>query len=362
MQEILARVRENRERQARELEEQGYDQAIIDRVVQEHQELIDQAEAITTGSKRRGMSAIRIIERAQLQLLKLEQRGDFTQHPITPGHELPTIFTRVPIFMPIKRGSAAKIKLDQDMALPFDTGWGQGRKFGSPLTTYDEDTLLALGALRQRQLTGMGNKMPVKVMNPFDPAQETHVDVTYVTISQIEEYLGNKKGGRGFKRRLESVKRLASVTLEFTKISDKRLEPLIKRRSFTTKIIDLVTEELENDSCLYVQFPPVMVLWLRENFTFINMDIRRQLRGDGAKAIHKFLSSQPVFNIGVEKLMDVMGVEQPKKEFMRMLRDAMRQLEALGWCEYDIEGNGRSLPFKLTGRQLRKTSNASSKE
>lgn len=358
---IHARLEGKREERARLNEEAGF--SVPDVLVLEEEAAAIAAEvevaALTqpgTNSARavrgRGQTSLRIIERAQLQLFEGEQRGYYRQFPIAPNSEYPSVLARVPIFVPGQR-STAKARLDNDLAMPFETGWGKGRKFGPPLTIYDEDTLLALLALRQKQLVGKGNKMPIQVSNPFKPGEETNVQVLYTTISAIEEYLESQKGGRGHKKRLESVKRLAGVVIEFTRISDPSVNAVIKKESFSTKLIDLVTQELDTDSCLYIQFPPVMVKWLAESYTYIEMDIRRQLTDNG-KAIHKFLSSQPRFNIGVDKLRTITGTALDGKNFMRALRQTMAKLHKLGWCEYEIHGNGRRFPHKLGGHRLKK--------
>lgn len=362
---ITSRLEAKRDKEAAELEKEGFTAEVIDKVRKEHDQLIEDVERAADASqagkqrlpKGRGVAATRLIEQAQLKLLEREQRGDFTRFPITPGCEYPSIFTRVPLFAPTKRGTA-KAMLDNDGAITFTTGWGEGRKFGPPLTIYDEDTLLALGALRQAQLVGMGSRMPVEVMNPFDPAEETSVQVLYTTISEIEEYLCKSRGGRGHKKRLQSVKRLAAATIEFTRISDPSTESAIKRRSFNTKIIDMLTEELKTDSCLFIQFPPVMVKWLKESYTYIDMDIRRQL-SDNGKAIHKFLAGQSVFNISAEKLHTLTGTALPMNRFLQALRETLKKLEELGWLEYELAGNGRRIPYVLTGHRLKKTSKKS---
>lgn len=306
-----------------------------------------------TSPKGRGTSSARLIEKAQLQLFEGERRGDFTQFPISPSSEYPSLLTRLPLFVPAQRSTVTK-RLDNDLSMPFETGWGKGRKFGPPLTIYDEDTLLALLALRQRQLVGAASKLPIKVTNPCGPNDETNVQVVYTTIGEIEEYLGAAKGGRGHKKRLASVKRLGGIVIEFTRISDPALYKLIKQQTFSTKLIDLVSQELDSDSVLYVQFPPVMVKWLAESYTYIEMDIRKQLTDNG-KAIHKFLAGQRSFNIFVDKLITVTGTALTRKNFMRTLRQTMKKLETLGWCEYEIQGNGRRVPFKLTGRRKRRS-------
>ena len=359
LESMRLRIEERSKEQRAQLTEAGFPPKKIEELILESQVMADEASTqevavVKKLRKRRGQTSLRIIEQAQLKLFEGEQRGKYTQFPIDPGSEFPSIFTRVPIFVPAQRGTA-KAMLDNDLAMHFETGWGKGRKFGPPLTIYDEDTLLALGALRQQQLHGMGQNMPLKVMNPFDPREETDVQVLFTTISEIEEFLQNSKGGRGHKKRLASVKRLAAVTIEFSRISDPKLKSVIKKRTINTKLIDMTTEELSTESCLYVQFPPVMVRWLRESYIYIDMEIRRQIPSDTGKAIHKHLAGQTNFNIGAETLRKVTGSQLERPKFMKCLRETLGILEKLGWMEYELEGNGRRIPFKLTGRRLKRS-------
>jgi hypothetical protein len=363
---ISERIAKKSAEKRRELEEQGFDEEAIAAVNNEHQDMVGEiSESIVESDRRiaarpvsKRVSSPRLIERAQLALFEGEQRGDFTSYPISPGSECPSIMLRGPFFSPNKRSTALKkAKLDNDLARHFESGWCEGRIFGPVLTEYDRDTIIALLHFRQVQLVGKGSRMPVQVMDPNDPRNEgdTAVQVVTTTIGEIEEFWGNAKGGRGYKRRLDSVKRIAGSNVEFTKISDKKDEPIIKARSFTTKFIDLMTEELTTDSCIYIQFPPVMVKWLEGAFTWLDVEIRRELKGDNAKAIHAFLSSQDTFNIGCEKLRtEITDSALPMNKFMVALRDAMKQLESLGWCQYEISGTGRKTPFILKGHKLKK--------
>lgn len=355
---IKLRIEKKRADKEASLRKEGFSDAEVEQLLIEG-ELIQKEVREASGNLRSengstwrsDKAALRVIEQGQLQLLQAEMRGDFIAAPITPGTEYPTILTRIGLFPPAQRKKLLR-DLDDDLALCFSTSWGTGRKFGSPLTIYDEDTLLALGALRQRQLHGRGGNMPVKVMNPFETTSDTTVDVLYTTVGEIQKYLKQDKGGRGNRDRLASIKRLASVTIEFTSIADKKTKSALKAKTFSTKIIDLLTEEFSGDSALYVQFPPVMVKWLHESYTYIDMGVRRQLKGDTAKAIHRYLSSQPSFNIGSDKLKNVVEFKRDTKYFNEALIDTMQQLEALGWCEYNLERKNRKAPYILTGRKL----------
>ncbi|MCR9054500.1 MAG: replication initiator protein A [bacterium] len=307
--------------------------------------------------KKRGLSSRRLIEKGQLSLFESEKEGRFTSYPLTPGGETPTIFTRVPIFTPVKRGGIPKDKIDQDGAYVFETGHGTGRKFGAQLSIFDEDTLIALLGLRQLQLKGRPAQLPVAVQDPIqvwsENQEDSNVHVLFTTISEIQRFLKKGNDGKSRKARQESLKRLASVNLEFTKISDK-VNSVIRSQTFTTKIVDVLHETMEDDSVLYVQFPPVMVHWLQRSYTYQDLNVRNAIRGDVGKAIYRFLASQKRINIGLEKLQGITGSTLPKRRFNEELRKTINSLEKLGWCRAVIEGNGRTQPQKLVGRRLSK--------
>ena len=352
LERVTNRLQKESEARAASLSWQGYSPRVVAELVEESSKGLVEEPKPPRRIRRRGCTTQRIVELGQMALFERERRGDFTLIPITPGCEYPLILTRAPIFAPTRR-SSAKAMLDDELSISFETGWGKGRKYGPPLTIYDEDTLLALGALRQQQLVGLGHKMPICVANLLAEGKRTRVHALYTTVSQIEDYLGNKKGGRGHKKRLESIHRLAAVRIVFSKISDKTMSKLAITETDAVSLIDMKTVEQENDSFLYIQFPPVMALWLAESFAYIDMNIRRQLTDNG-KAIHKHLAGQTRFNIFASTLRTVTGSALPMNKFLQELRSTLRKLESLGWLEYELLGNGRSRPYKLVGRRLKK--------
>lgn len=294
----------------------------------------------------RGSSTNRIIEKAQLSLFALEQRGQFTQFPITPSSEFPSLLARIPIFVPGLHRSQSKL-LDKDNALSFQTSWGTGRKHGPPLTVYEEDTLIALAMLRQRRLIGKGVKLPISVSDIFGSKDGVNVDVLFTTLSEIEDLCGNTRSGHNLKLRLAAIKRLTATRLEFERLSDSEVP-----KGTTISILDVAWEKWEQEAVLYIQFSPVMARWLEKAHSYINWDVRMQLTAPG-KAIHRFLSSQPKeYQIGVEKLRTTIGYPRDLKYFLRDLRKTLGQLKDLGWLQDSwLEGNGRSKPYKLIVRR-----------
>ena len=294
----------------------------------------------------RGRTSESVGERAQLNLFNLERRGQFVAVPITPNNEFPTLLTRLPIFVP-GRAKKQRERLDRDNALPFETSWGMGRKFGPPLTVYDEDTLIALGRLRQNMLIGDPGKMPYPISTLYreENKDDVHVHVVYCMLSDIQDMCGTSKGGRNNKLRLESIKRLAGTKIEF----NKETRDKVKSTGTTIDLIHVKWDVYEDNAILYIQFSPIMATWLESAYTYIDWNLRKQLRTDVGKAVHRFLSGQPRrYAIFTKKLQATIGHTGPYKHFMANLREAMAQFTEAGWVQAaEITGNGRKQPHKL---------------
>lgn len=345
LERITERLAKKSQANAHDLTNQGYTPEIVEKIVSESIEDTERSDNPTKAGRLqpyRGSSANRIIAKAQLSLFELEQRGQFTQFPISPSSEFPSILARIPIFVPGLRTSQNKL-LDKDNALRFETSWGIGRKHGPPLTVYEEDTLMALAMLRQRRLVGKGTKLPISVSDIFESGEGVNVDVLFTTLSEIEDLCGNTRSGHNLKARLAAIKRLAATRLEFERLADDQVP-----KGTTISILDVAWEKWEKEAVLYIQFSPVMARWLENAHSYINWKVRMKLTAPG-KAIHRFLSSQPKqYQIGVEKLRTTIGYPRDLKYFLRDLRETLRRLEDLDWLvDSWLEGNGRSKPYKL---------------
>lgn len=298
---------------------------------------------------RRVRSRISLIEQAQLTLFKLEEAGRFTKFTLSACSEYPTFLTRLPIFVPGRRSNQRRL-LDEDNALYFCTPWGEGKKHGPPLTVYDEDTLIAMGHLRQNLLVGRPRNMPVPVSELYKSQGEdtVHVHVVQCMLSDIQNVCGTSQGGKNNRLRLESIKRLGATVIEF---STRKPGKFVSRGS-EIKLIDVAWQQYEDNAILYVQFSPVMALWFEKEYTYIDWNLRRKL-SDTGKAVHRFLSSQPKeYEIFAKKLMTTIGYMREYKKFMADLRQAMDQLTTEHWVsEWKIVGDGRRSPQKLILRR-----------
>ncbi|KAF0190490.1 MAG: hypothetical protein FD165_2658 [Gammaproteobacteria bacterium] len=306
------------------------------------------AEPPAPADHRQSQHQIRLsIEQFQRNLVHREFDGRFEAYPIRPGSEFPTFLTRIPIFLPTKRGRN-KQPLDADNALTFTTSWGRGRKHGPPLTIYDEDTLIALARLRKTRLQGQPQHMPIP-LSAVQPSQNINNDIAVhvlsCTLSDVQALCDDSTGGANMQLRLASLKRLGATVIEL----DRQTKDKIGYRGTQFKFLDIAWDVYERDAMLLIQFSPLMAAWFEHEYTFVDWTVRREL-SDTGKALHRFLCSQPKhYSMLTLKLMPTIGYQRSYKHFMDDLRTTMKKMQALGWLDHwEITGTGRKQPHKLT--------------
>ena len=302
-----------------------------------------------TQRKKQSAHAARIsIQQFQLDLFNKEIDGRFSSLPLRPGSEFPTFLTRIPIFLPIKRGRKRQA-LDEDNALPFITSWGRGRKHGPPLNIYDEDTLMAISRLRKNRIQGRPHNLPIPLsaiqLSTKRDGDEVAVHLLACTMSEIQSECDDSDGGTNLQLRLASIKRLGATVIEF----DRQTKNKLGYRGTQIKLIDVAWDVYEEDAVLLIQFSPLMADWLESEYTYIDWNIRKKL-SDTGKALHRFFSAQPrYYEIKTEKLLQTIGYQREYRCFMSDLRAIMKKLVKLGWIkEWKITGTGRKVPHKLT--------------
>jgi len=287
------------------------------------------------------------IERIQKKLFDASRNDRYHCTTLYQSSEYPTIFTRIPIFIPGQPARQQKL-LDKENALPFSTSWGSGRRHGPPLTIYDEDTLIAISLLRHFLLSGDPTKFPIQVSSlaqsyhaQNDP--QTRVHVVTCTLSDIQAICGTSKGGKNNSLRLASIKRLAATSIEFTETTKNA-----RQRGTTFRLIDVAWDSWEEDAVLYIQITPTLAKYLEKEFTYIDWQVRCQLTGLG-KAIHRFLSGQPKsYQISLLKLKEVIYFQGEHKEFTRQLRVALKKLREIEWLNHwEISGTASKRDQKL---------------
>jgi hypothetical protein len=282
----------------------------------------------------------------QAELFQQESKHLFLQIPIVPNNQFPTVFTRLPVFLPgTRRKQRQLLAAEEDMALRIETPWGICTRMGPPLTVYDEDTLLGLSDLRVSRVNGEPHKLPIplKQLAAYNNPGNVQVDVAMGTLTDLLGACGNKEHGDSFQDRYKSLKRLIGTTLIFERLSSQSnlLQP--------GKDLDIISANWarwEEDGIFLVQFSPAMTYWMRHEFVYIDRKVRARLTGDTAKAVHRFLSScDKTYKIGAEKLMRCVGYTRDYKSFMRDLKQSLEEMVQIGWLrDRDITGTGRKIP------------------
>ncbi len=297
----------------------------------------------------RGKTSRKLLEKAKMELFNQETHKKFIQSPRIPDNEFPTIFSRLPIFVPGTRKKQRQILAkDEDMSLRIETPWGICTRMGPPLTIYDEDTLFGLSDLRISSVTGDPRDLPAPLsdMAAYKTYDQLYVDVVVATLTQLLEACGNKDHGDTFEDRFKSLKRLIGTTLIFEKLSTKNniLQP--------GKNIDIINANWtrwEEDGIFLIQFSPAMTYWMKYEFVYIDRKVRAQLTSDTGKAIHRFFSScDKTYKISTRKLMQCIGYNRAYKYYMQDLKHTLEELSKMGWLrDKDITGTGRKIPHMV---------------
>jgi len=318
----------------------------------------DITEIETTEASHQDLAAVsksnigrKIIESANLNLAKGEQLGLFESYPVADKNAIPTLLARLPIFIPVPASKQPAL-LDKDLAYPFETPFGKGRRFGPPVTIDDEDVLFALLQLSERRLIGQGGKLPVPLNDNDswlkDGDGKLTVQVTLATISQINQELGLTKAGNNYKSTLASIKRLNHVSIEL----ETRCKDMYFGESWAgekIRLVDIKWRTFEEQGFILAQFSPIIVKWLKEQCTFFNWKIRRQIKSANGRALHRFLSTQGKhYKAKLEYIADVIEWDGNRSRIRPRMEAILTQLrDDHGWCDFEITGTGRTAPFEL---------------
>lgn len=300
-----------------------------------------------------GVPSEKSVDKIDRQLLEQEQLGLFTSVPLVPGNEFPTLMARLPLFLPIKREGQKKL-LDKDNALPFETPFGRGRRFGALTTVEDEDVLIAIIRSRSRRLTGKAEQLPIRVRSWFEPdspGKKIDVHSSVFTLTQLLDELGLSHAGPNYDGALDSLKRINSLVIELEVTKHERYFGKAGKRANGRgiKLVEILWDVYDKEGVIYCQLDPIVAMWLEKEYTYLNWNIRKQLSGSRARAIHRYLSSQPAnYSDRLLKIAEVVGIKVVPKKLRPIFKEALDQLVALGWLEsYEITGTGRSAPMML---------------
>ena len=300
---------------------------------------------------RNGMTSDQIVSLAESEIYHNEQLGLFDAIPVSERDVIPTLLTRIPVFMPISKAQQKKL-LNDDNALEFQTPFGKGKRYGANLSVFDEDVLYALARLSNKKLIGPHDNMPIKVSRIYKANEKgsVNVDTVVCTVTDILDRLGLSKGGKMRKDIIDSLERLTSTTLVLTLNKEDRYLGKCEIGK-PIKLIDIEWQLYSTDGIIYAQFSPIVTHWLESEFTYCNWETRKKLKSRLAKALHRYLSSQPKDFFKLNNLVDIaasIGYHGRQRELKSSFEKALNELQAVGFLiDFNIEGTGRAEPFRL---------------
>lgn len=325
----------------------------------ERQILESELEDITQASPQKkstnGLTSNKLVELAEESLYQNEQLGLFDAIPIASKNALPTLLTRIPLFMAIPKAKQKEF-LDEDNALPFKTPFGEGKRYGANLCIFDEDVMYALSRLSKKRLSGERDKLPISVpiIYKSDEKGKVHVNAVICTVTEILEKLELSDGGRERKRVIESIERLSSATLVLKLNKHNRYLGHCEIGK-AIKLLDVEWQMYTTDGIIYGQFSPIFTYWIEEEYTYVDWDIRKKLKTSLAKALHRYLSGQ-LNNKNKEltklnKLDDIalsIGYNCRKSSRKKNFKNALEELKSAGYLiDGDVTGTGRAESFRI---------------
>lgn len=298
-----------------------------------------------------GLSSDQVVTRASGEVYKNEQLGLFDAIPLSQREIIPTLLTRIPVFMPISKAKQKKL-LDDDNALPFETPFGKGKRYGANLSVFDEDVMYALSRLSNKKLIGPHENMPIMVPRTYKANEKgsVNVDTVVCTVTDILGKLGLSKGGKMRKDIVDSLERLTSTTLILTLNKEDRYLGKCEIGK-PIKLVDIEWQMYSTNGIIYAQFSPIVTYWLESEFTYYDWETRKRLKNRLAKALHRYMSSQPKEFFKLNKLEDIavsIGYHGRKCDLRSTFERALDELKEVGFLiDYNIEGTGKATPFRL---------------
>lgn len=149
---------------------------------------------------------------------------------------------------------------------------------------------------------------------------------------------------------VDSLERLASTTLVLTLNKEDRYLGKCEIGK-PIKLVDIEWQLYSSDGIIYAQFSPIVTYWLESEFTYYNWETRKKLKSRLAKALHRYLSSQPKDFFKLNNLVDIatsIGYHGRQRELKSSFEKALNELKEVGFLiDFNIEGTGRAEPFRL---------------
>lgn len=273
----------------------------------------------------------------------------------------PSIFGLTSMFLPVK-----------DRKKGDTTTWGKTggefyqaadfkiQRLGPGLSTYDEDTLIAILQL-SAEMRIVGEEEEVRDsflpglprsksdVGAFNSEFQNNYFVGTITPYKINKYFGHGTSGPDLAKTLESMLRLQQTTLTITKRGSKRIAD--------THFFSLIRDENE-EAPVTVVIDPIMAGMLQD-FVVMDLSLRRKLTPIG-KGVYRYLEASGRVSIPILELMQKIGSTSSVAEFNRALlgrkptkknagtQGELKVLLDSGWLtSYEITGTGRNTPFVL---------------
>ena len=268
----------------------------------------------------------------------------------------PSILGLTSMFLPVK--DRAKGHTSHETGERYYTGEFTIERFGAGLSTYDEDTLIAILQLSsERRIVGaeadVRNTLllpdSVKEIEPFSPEFRDNYLVGSITAYKINKYFGRGTSGPELKDTVASMLRLSRTSLTISKKGSSRI--------VNTHFFSLIYDENE-EAPITVVIDPIMA-GLMQDFVIMDLSLRRKLTPIG-KGVYRYLEASGRLSVPILALMEKIGTTLSVAEFNRALlgrkptkknagtHGELKVLQEAGWCkEYDITGTDRSKPFVL---------------
>ena len=117
----------------------------------------------------------------------------------------------------------------------------------------------------------------------------------------------------------------------------------------TIRLVDIQWKTYDEEGLIFAQFSPIMVKWLREQATFHNWKIRRQIKSANGRALYRFLCTQGnYYRRELDYIADVIHWHGNRSRLRPRMEAVLTQLrDSFEWCDFEIHGTGRSEPFVL---------------
>lgn len=265
------------------------------------------------------------------------------------------------MFLPVKdRKKGDTVGWEPDSGQFYNVGDFTIQRLGPGLSTYDEDTLIAIFQLSaERRIVGSEREVRERFL-PGLPESKSDAGIVPVelrdvhlvgTVSpfRINSFFGRETSGAGLAACQASMTRLARTSLSIRKKGS--------TLSYNVHFFSHVGSDNERASVL-VAIDPIMAMFLQE-YVVLDLTLRRKLAPVG-KSVYRYLEASKIKTIPVLELMEKIGTTMSLADFTRALlgrkpskrragsEGELKVLKDAGWLKsYEIVGTGRNSPFIL---------------